>query len=455
MPLTVIDPATEEQLASYDTHNDAQARSAVESSHDAFLGWRRSAFAVRAKPMLRMAQLLVERRSALAELMAEEMGKPLADGRAEVEKCAWVCRYYAEHAESMLAPEPAPTEATESFVAMQPLGVVLAIMPWNFPFWQVFRFAAPTLMAGNGAILKHAENVPGCALAIEAIVAEAGFPPGLFRSLLLERRQVAALIEHPRVRAVTLTGSTDAGRAVGAQAAAALKPAVLELGGSDPYLVLADADVEHAAAIAVTSRLINGGQSCIAAKRLIVVETLRRRFEERVVALMAEATLGDPRQESVTLGPLARRDLRDALALQVRRSLDSGARCLLGGEVPAGKGFFYPPTVLSAVRPGMPAFDEELFGPVAAIVSASDDDEAVRLANQSAYGLGAAVFTADAARGRRIAEEAIDAGCCFVNDFVRSDPRLPFGGIKDSGYGRELGVLGIRAFVNSKSVYVA
>jgi succinate-semialdehyde dehydrogenase/glutarate-semialdehyde dehydrogenase len=353
-----------------------------------------------------------------------------------------------------VAPQDVATDAGRSFVAFEPLGVVLAVMPWNFPFWQVFRFAAPALVAGNAAVLKHASNVPACALAIEEVFASAGFPPGLFRTLLIGSGRVEGVLEDVRVRAATLTGSTPAGRSIAAKAGALLKKTVLELGGSDPYLILADADVDAAAATCASSRLVNGGQSCIAAKRFIVDRRVAGAFAERLTARMAGARMGDPAAEDTELGPLARHDLRDELHEQVRKSVAMGARLLLGGKVPDGPGAFYPATVLAGVRKGMPAADEELFGPVAAILEAEDDDDAIRIANDSPFGLGAAVFTRDRGKGERIAQTRLDAGCCFVNDFVRSDPRLPFGGVKESGYGRELGEFGIREFVNIKTVYV-
>jgi succinate-semialdehyde dehydrogenase/glutarate-semialdehyde dehydrogenase len=332
--------------------------------------------------------------------------------------------------------------------------VVLAVMPWNFPLWQVFRFAAPALMAGNAGVLKHAANVSGCALAIERVFSDAGLPGGLFRTLLVPSARVAEIIEAPQVMAVTLTGSTPAGQAVASRAGSLLKKTVLELGGSDPYVVLEDADLDAAAETCAASRLINGGQSCIAAKRFVVVEGVRKPFLDRFVERMKARTMGDPLQEGIDVGPQARQDLRDELHDQVRRSVAAGARVVLGGEAPAGPGAYYPPTVLDAVGPGMPAYDEELFGPVAAVISARDEADAVRIANDSPFGLGAAVFTRDSARGERLAAEALDAGSCFVNSFVKSDPRLPFGGIKLSGYGRELSHYGIREFVNVKTVYV-
>jgi succinate-semialdehyde dehydrogenase/glutarate-semialdehyde dehydrogenase len=386
--------------------------------------------------------------------MAQEMGKPIKDGRAEAEKCAWVCEYYAEQAETFLQPEIIPTDARKSFVTFQPIGVVLAVMPWNFPFWQVFRFAAPALMAGNTGVLKHASNVPGCALAIEEVFQQAGFPEHAFRTLLIGSKHVEAVIENPLVMAVTLTGSTPAGRAVARKAGEMIKKTVLELGGSDAYVVLEDADLEATAKTCVASRLINAGQSCIAAKRFVVVDPIRQRFEAAFVAQMRTAKVGDPMDEHTQVGPLARHDLRDDLHQQVQASLAQGATCLLGGEMPAGTGAYYPPTVLTQVKKGMPAYDDELFGPVAAIIAVPDEKAAIRVANDSVFGLGAAVFTQDIARGERIAAHELAAGCCFVNAFVKSDPRLPFGGIKESGYGRELSSYGIKEFVNIKTVFV-
>ena len=454
MSLRSINPATDELVREYPEPGDKELAMALAEASCAAAGWRRTSFADRAPKMRRAADLLDERKEELARLMAIEMGKPLAGGRSETEKCAWVCRYYADNAERFLAPEPVETDARRSFVAFVPLGPVLAVMPWNFPLWQVFRFAAPALMAGNAGLLKHAANVSGCALAIEQVFKDAGFPAPLFRALLVASRRVEGIIAAPEVKAVTLTGSTPAGRAVAGKAGAMLKKTVLELGGSDPYLVLEDADLERAAETCVASRLINSGQSCIAAKRFIVVEPVRKRFEEMFVEKMRKRKMGDPLEPGVEVGPQARRDLRDDLHRRVQDSLKAGARLLLGGEVPPGRGAFYPPTVLTDVRKGMPAFDEELFGPVAAIVAAKDETDAVRQANDSPFGLGAAVFTKDVKRGERIATEELEAGSCFVNALVKSDPRLPFGGIKESGYGRELAVFGIREFVNVKTVYV-
>ena len=455
MAIESISPVTGEKLETYPEMTRVAVNDIIRKTHEAFLTWRRLSFEERAQCLHVAAGILRTRAEIWARLMAREMGKPLRDGIAEAQKCAVCCEYFADNAAQLLAREPVKTEARTSFVTFNPLGVVLAVMPWNFPFWQVFRFAAPTLMAGNAAVLKHASNVPGCALAIEHILREAGFPENLFRTLLIGNAQVDPLIEHPLVRAVTLTGSGPAGRAVARKAGEMLKKSVLELGGSDPYLVLEDADLELAASVCAKGRLINGGQSCIAAKRFIVVEPVRHEFEQRFVQKMKAARQGDPLSVDTEIGPLARHDLREALHRQVQESMRRGAKCLLGGDIPAGPGAYYPPTVLTDVAKGMPAYDEELFGPVAAVIPVTDEAHAVATANDSLFGLGAAVITRDRARGERIAAELLEAGCVFVNDSVRSDPRVPFGGVKDSGYGRELSGYGIKEFVNIKTVLVA
>jgi len=449
-----IDPATGETIAEYVEMTPEEARDVIDAAHSAHIEWKRTSFEHRSELMRKAAGLLRERSDEYAELMAREMGKPVGDGRAEAEKCAWVCDHYAEHAEGYLADVQVETEASKSFVSHRPLGVILAVMPWNFPFYQVIRFAAPALMAGNAGVLKHASNVQGCALAIEALFRDACFPEDIFRALVIGSPQVEAVVEDPKVMAVTLTGSGPAGSAVAGAAGRNLKRTVLELGGSDPYVILGDADLPAAVAACATSRMINGGQSCIAAKRFIVVGSVRAEFEELLLDAMASTVMGNPLDEETTLGPQARHDLRDQLHGQVVGSIERGARLLLGGEVPDGPGAFYPATLLTDVGKGMPAFDEELFGPVAAIVPAEDEPDAIRLANDTVFGLGAAVFTGDIAKGERIARDELDAGSCFVNTFVRSDPRLPFGGIKESGYGRELSYNGIREFVNVKTVYV-
>ena len=454
MPIESVNPTTGALINTYDAMTADHVAAIVEQSHRTFLAWKRTEIAIRAAAMHRAARILKERAADYGILMAQEMGKTAKDGKAEAEKCAWVCEYYADNASTFLAPEAVETEASTSFVTFQPLGVVLAVMPWNFPFWQVFRFAAPALMAGNAGILKHASNVPGCALAIENIFLEAGFPKHLFRTVLIGGGMVGAVIEHPRVRAVTLTGSTPAGKAVASKAGAMIKKTVLELGGNDPYIILDDADLDTAASACAASRLINAGQSCIAAKRFIVVESVRPEFERMFVERMKAQSVGDPMDPATNVGPMARRDLRDELHDQVLRSIERGALCLLGGEIPPGDGAFYPATVLTGVTKGMPAYDDELFGPVAAIIAVKDEREAIDVANDSMFGLGAAVFTRNVEKGERIAAEELEAGCCFVNSFVKSDPRLPFGGVRESGYGRELSHYGIKEFVNIKTVFV-
>lgn len=454
MALESINPATGARLATYQEMSADEVDRALNSAAQAFQTWRRTSFPDRAPVIKGVARALRARKSELARLMAMEMGKPLNQGESEVEKCAMACEYFADHAAAFLAREEVKTDASRSFVTYQPLGVVLGVMPWNFPLWQVIRYAAPTVMAGNTTVLKHSSNVTGCALAIEELFREAGAPQGVFQTLRLGSSRVGEIIDDPRVAAVTLTGSTPAGRSIAERAGRALKKTVLELGGSDPYLIFDDADLEAAVAICVSSRLINSGQSCIAAKRFICTPRRQAEVERMFAELMAQKTVGDP-LENPDVGPLARVDLRDALHQQVEASIARGARLLVGGKKPDGPGAFYPPTVLTNVCKGMPAYDEELFGPVAAIIAAQDEEDAVRVANDSPFGLGAAVFTRDVERGTRIAAEELEAGSCFVNTFVRSDPRLPFGGIKQSGYGRELGVWGIREFVNVKTVYVA
>ena len=402
--------------------------------------------------MKEVAHLLREGKEDFGALMTEEMGKPYKQSIAEAEKCAWVCEYYADNAENYLANKNIATEATNSFVSYQPIGIVLAVMPWNFPFWQVFRFAAPTLMAGNPGILKHASNVQGCAQAIEDIFTAADFPDNLFKNLVIGSDKVENVIKNPLVKAVTLTGSTPAGKAVASLAGSMLKKTVLELGGSDPYVILEDADLDQAANACVAGRMLNTGQSCIAAKRFIVVEPCRSEFTNKVAKKIKNMKMGDPLDPTVDIGPMVNVSARDELHQQVITSLDKGAMLVAGGIIPPSPGSFYPPTLLVDVAPGMPAFDDELFGPVAVIIAAKDEYQALELANQTKFGLGAAVFTTDLQKGKKIAAEVLEAGCCFVNDFVKSDPRLPFGGIKESGYGRELSEFGIHEFVNIKTV---
>ncbi len=451
---TSVNPANGKVITTYEAHSQEEVKAIVLKAQHDWLSWKSTTFEQRSVLMKEAAEELLNKKESLSELMVAEMGKPIKQARSEVEKCAWVCRYYAENAQSQLASEAIETDATKSYIAYQPLGVILAVMPWNFPLWQVFRFAAPALMAGNAALLKHASNVMGCAMAIEEVFKKAGFPENIFRSLRVAGSDVAGVIENPLVKAVTLTGSVGAGSSVAEKAGKLIKKTVLELGGSDAYLILEDADLEMAAGVCANSRLLNGGQSCIAAKRFIVVDAVYAEFERLFLQQMQSRKMGDPMDESNDIGPQAQEKLRDELHAQVVKSIEKGARCLLGGEVPQQKGAWYPPTVLANVQPGMPAYEEELFGPVAAMIRAVDEEDAIRIANDSIFGLGAAVFTRDHQKGLQIAEERLHAGCCFVNDFVKSDPRLPFGGVGSSGYGRELSYLGIREFVNIKTVYL-
>ena len=449
-----VNPATGESGRTYDETSLEEAQAAARAAREAFLKWRRTSFAVRSQAIHNAAGILRARKDEFARLMTEEMGKTLDDGRAEVEKCAFHCDWFADHAEEYLADEPVDIGGGETFVTFNPLGVVLAVMPWNLPFWQVFRAAAPALMAGNGMLLKHASNVPGCALAIEHVLHQAGIPNDLFRTILLPSKHVEPLIKDENIAAVTLTGSVAAGRSVATAAGSVLKKCVLELGGSDAYLVLDDADVDAAAKIAATARMVNGGQSCIAGKRFIVVQEILDRFEAALVEAMRGYEMGDPSTEGTRLGPMVSVHARDDIHRQVTGSIARGAKLLLGGKVPDRPGAWYPATVLGNVAPGQPAHDEEVFGPVAALIAAEDEAEAIRIAKASEFGLGSGVLTGDLDRGRRIAAEELDAGMSFVNENVRSDPRAPFGGVKHSGYGRECSAYGIREFVNIKTVHV-
>ncbi|MGE0668474.1 MAG: NAD-dependent succinate-semialdehyde dehydrogenase [Sphingomonadales bacterium] len=453
--MQAINPASGEVIATYQQHTSGEVNQKIDRAGKAFAGWSATAVDERAALLPKLAAVLEGNKERYARLMTAEMGKPIKEARGEIEKCAWACRYYAEHGPAFLADDVVRTEAAKAFVAFRPLGVVLAVMPWNFPFWQVLRFAIPSLLAGNAALLKHASNVPGSALAIEEALREAGLPDGVFQTLLIPSGMVSGVIENPHVRAVTLTGSNAAGKAIASKAGECLKKSVLELGGSDPFVVLEDADLDKAAEAGAASRLFNTGQACIAAKRFIVVDSIAEKFEDKLAERLLARKMGDPMDETVALGALARADLRDELHDQVERSLKEGARNILGGAIPNEPGAYYPPTILNGVEKGMPAFDEELFGPVASIVRAKDEEQALKIANDTPYGLGAAVFTEDKKRGERIARDHFDAGVCFVNDFVKSDPRLPFGGVKESGYGRELGIFGIREFTNIKTVVVA
>jgi acyl-CoA reductase-like NAD-dependent aldehyde dehydrogenase len=451
--IVTVDPATEAELERYPVMSDTEVHAILGSVGDAFPAWRDLPIARRGLLMHAAAQVLRGQVDDLAALITAEMGKPTGEARAEVEKCAMACDHFADQAPELLADQPAPSDASSSFVAFEPLGTVLAIMPWNFPLWQVVRFAAPALMAGNTAVLKHAANTTACALAVESVFRDAGFPDSVFRTLVLPGHRVGAVIEDPRVAAVTLTGSDRTGSQVAAAAGACLKKTVLELGGSDAFVVLADADVEAAARTAVRSRFQNCGQSCIAAKRFIVLDTVVDQFEEAMVEEVRRLQVGDPTDPATQMGPLARDDLRETLEGQLEGSLARGARLLTGGHRLDRRGWFFEPTVLTSCAPGMPAFDEETFGPLAAVARVAGVDEARTLANLSAYGLGGNVWTRDIELGLRFAR-SLETGGVYINGMTHSDPRLPFGGIKRSGYGRELDGFGIREFVNVKTIWV-
>lgn len=452
--MKAVNPATGQLIKEYATLDAQGIERALELASSRFQEHRLCSFAERSGWMRRAAEVLRERRDHYAELMTLEMGKTLDSAYAEVDKCAWVCEFYAGNAEGFLAPESVETDASISRVEFQPVGPVLAVMPWNFPFWQVFRFAAPALMAGNVGLLKHASNVPGCALAIEEVFRDAGFPEGCFQTLLIGSGPVADIIADDRVAAVTLTGSEGAGKAVAVAAGSAIKKVVLELGGSDPFIVMPSADIEVALDTAVTARTLNNGQSCIAAKRFIVHADIADRFQQGFVERMEALTVGDPMQSGMQIGPMARPEFVDDLREQVRASVEGGARLLTGGEKLERQGFFFAPTVLGDVKPGMVAFDQETFGPVAALIRAADLNEAVELANASRFGLGASAWTTDPDEQNIFVRE-LQAGSVFINGLVKSDPRLPFGGIRKSGVGRELGEFGIREFVNIKTVWIA
>lgn len=453
MSFESINPATGDLLARFDEMTPEQTESAVADAHSAYLSWRRCTYEERAEPMRRLAQYLRENKDRLARLMTMEMGKPIAETKGEIDKCAWGCEFYAEHAAAFLAPEQVATNATESYIAYEPIGVVLAVMPWNYPLWQVLRFAAPALMAGNASVVKHAPNVPQSALEVEKMFRETGFPDGLVRNLFISPEATDALIADNRIAAVTLTGSTRAGSAVAEAAGRAVKKAVLELGGSDPFIVLEDADLDGAVEFAVRSRFQNTGQSCIAAKRFLIVETIADEFQRRFVDAVKALKMGDPLNSGTQIGPLAREDLRDNLAHQVDASVQMGARALTGGRVPSDPGFFYEPTVLVDVTTDMPVFREEVFGPVAPLFRVRDEEEALQYANDSRYGLGSDLWTRDIERAKLIARQ-IESGSVFVNGMVFSDPRLPFGGVKRSGFGRELSPYGIREFTNVQTVWI-
>lgn len=449
-----INPTTGDQIKEYKIDDEKKVTRSLKQANKSFEDWRKLTFKQRAAYLKKAAAELRKQNNKLAELATQEMGKPIKQSIAEVEKCAWCLEHYAEHAASYLADEKVETEARKSYVSFQPLGTVLAIMPWNFPYWQVFRAMGPILMAGNTMLLKHASNVSGCAVAIEKVMKAAGLPKGVFQTLLLPSSKIESVIADDAIAAVTLTGSTEAGKKVAAIAGAHIKKQVLELGGSDPYIILADANMKLAVETCVNGRLVNSGQSCVSAKRFVVEKKVRKEFEEKMVKLMEEATFGNPMDKVNKIGPLARIDLRDQLHKQVEESIKKGAKLLCGGYIPDMEGAYYPPTVLTNVKKGMPAYDEELFGPVAAIIEAKDEKAAINIANDTIYGLGGGIFSKNRAKAEKIAANELQAGNCFVNAFVHSDPRLPFGGIKQSGYGRELSYFGIREFVNAKTVFV-
>ncbi len=454
MIIHTINPTTELLLNKYRTFNKRRITHLIEAGHHCFGVWKKTSFQQRKQVLLRLSDVLRQKKDEFALLMASEMGKPIRAGRDEIEKCAWICEHYAEHAQSYLQPRLIKTEGRKNSVCYLPLGVIFGIMPWNYPFWQVFRFAIPTLMAGNAVIIKHASLVTGAGNAIEQLFLEAGFPKYLFQNFILTDRQAVMVIKHEKIAAVSLTGSIRAGASVASHAASHIKKAVLELGGNDPYLVLKDANLDLAANCIVTSRLNNCGQVCIAAKRIIAVKEIYDPLISKIKTQMAQFVMGNPLEEATRLGPMAREDLRQKLHQQVLESIQSGAKLLMGGTIPNQKGFYYPPTLLVGVIPGMPAFNDELFGPVVALIKADDEVQAIQLANQSSFGLGAAIFTQDIEHGEQLAINELEVGVCFVNERVVSDPRIPFGGIKQSGFGRELSREGILEFVNIKTVAV-
>lgn len=449
-----INPASNQHIQSYDTFSDEAVLEAISNAHQGYLLWKKQSMSDRCAQILRLADQLDSDYDTYARIITAEMGKTLNESEAEVKKCVTLCRYYAEHAESLLKDVHIKTEFYKSYKSYQPVGVILGIMPWNFPFWQVFRFAIPALMVGNSVILRHAYNVTGCALGIEALFKKIGFSENVFQTIIVDHHQIPAIIAHPHIQGVSLTGSTYAGSQVAQQAGLSLKKSVLELGGSDPYIILEDADLDLAVKACTTSRLLNAGQSCIAAKRFIVLEKVYQSFVDKMIIAFKAIQMGDPLAPQTNIGPMATNALRDQLHKQVQTSIQKGATCLIGGSIPDNTGAYYPPTLLVDVKPGMPAYDEELFGPVGAVILAQSEEEAINIANSSIYGLGGAVFTQDLEKGERIARNEIESGSCVVNGFVTSDPKLPFGGIKQSGYGRELSVEGLHEFANIKTIII-
>ena len=450
---TTINPATGEYIASYDRISGQEAKDKIATAQQVYASWKMKSFSERAKLMNSLATIFEENKEEYAQLATREMGKVIGQSRKEIEKCALICRYYAEHTQELLADKSVATEATKSYVTFQPLGVILAVMPWNFPFYQVIRFAVPALMAGNTAVLKHASNVQGCALAIQQAFEKAGFPVGAFNNLNIDSKLVKEVIEDKNIVAITLTGSDPAGRSVASIAGQNLKKTVMELGGSDAYIVLDDVDLEKATDLATFGRLQNNGQTCIAAKRFVVLDAIYDEFLALFTKKMQAAKMGEPTDESSYYGPMARKDLRDELHEQVLKTVSQGGRLVIGGTIPDSKGAYYPATILADLKPGMEGFDNELFGPVASVIRAKDDADAIALANNSQFGLGSGVLTSNNERGEKIALQ-LEAGSSFVNKLVVSDPRLPFGGVKNSGYGRELASYGIQEFVNTKTIWI-
>ena len=450
---TTINPATGENIASYDRISGQEAKDKIATAQQVYASWKMKSFSERAKLMNSLATIFEENKEEYAQLATREMGKVIGQSRKEIEKCALICRYYAEHTQELLADKSVATEATKSYVTFQPLGIILAVMPWNFPFYQVIRFAVPALMAGNTAVLKHASNVQGCALAIQQAFEKAGFPVGAFNNLNIDSKLVKEVIEDKNIVAITLTGSDPAGRSVASIAGQNLKKTVMELGGSDAYIVLDDVDLEKATDLATFGRLQNNGQTCIAAKRFVVLDAIYDEFLALFTKKMQAAKMGKPTDESSYYGPMARKDLRDELHEQVLKTVSQGGRLVIGGTIPDSKGAYYPATILADLKPGMEGFDNELFGPVASVIRAKDDADAIALANNSQFGLGSGVLTSNNERGEKIALQ-LEAGSSFVNKLVVSDPRLPFGGVKNSGYGRELASYGIQEFVNTKTIWI-
>ena len=453
MSLISVNPSTGEEIQSYEQHSTKDVNYILTQCKTEQEGWRKSQLSLRISSLEELAGVLRDQAKEFATLMADEMGKPLTQGLGEVEKCAWLCEYYGSVAPEFLADKPVEIVGQKSIISIQPIGLILGIMPWNFPFWQVFRFAIPTITVGNGVILKHASNVQGCAKAIEKSFKDSGFPENIFRNLAVPGQEMEIVIKHPAIAAITITGSTPAGKSVATIAGSVLKKTVLELGGSDPYLILEDADLDTALDACISGRILNAGQSCIAAKRLIVTKNHYDQFLSILEDKLSDKIMGDPK-DNVDIGPMVSIEARDEVHNQVLRSIEAGAELKLGGYIPDERGAFYPITILSGVNPGNPAFDEEIFGPVFTVIKAKEDEDAIELANQTEFGLGSAIFTRDLEKGENIAKNRLNVGACFVNDFVKSDPRLPFGGIKESGYGRELSSYGMMEFVNIKTIVV-